>query len=174
MDEVSSSLHPERLTTIHRSRVSGGSLAKSLNERGRLDRAIRAGGGCRGCWHRGTTGEWRRHLLARALASNTRGRCPVGVDTSIGANRGEHSRTRNSTVVARAQRNLATCVVRRSDLSTRGSASAVIIGSNLRLNAASVWSRTNLWKNRPDGLNKTVLLMRSGKFESCLYDIIGE
>lgn len=113
-------------------------------------------------------------MLARALVSHARGRRPVGVDTGIGANRGEHSRTRNSSAVARTQWNLATCVVRRSDLSTRGSASAVIIGSKLRLNATPMWSRTNLWKIRPDSLNKTVFLMRSGKVESCLYDIIAE
>lgn len=173
IDEISISLHPVRLTTILRRRVSRGPLAKSLKEWGRLDRAIRTGG-CRRCRHRGTAGEWRRHLLARALASNIRGRRPVGVETGIGANRGEHSRTRNSSAVARTQWNLATCVVRRSDLAARGSASAVIIGSNLGLNATSMRSRTNLWKNRPDSLNKTIFLMRSGKFESCLYDIIGE
>lgn len=82
-----------------------------LVERGRLDRATRAGG-CRSCRHRDAASERRRRLLAYALASNTR-RCSIG----IAAVRRQHRSAREASIVAWSQRDLPLCVVGGRDLS---------------------------------------------------------
>lgn len=109
-------------------------------------------------------------MLTHGLASNT-WRRSVGMPV-VGR---QHGIGRERSIVAgRSQRDLPLRVVSGSDLTTGGSTSAVVVGCNLGLDAASIGSGADLRKNGANGLHQAEFLMGSGKFKSRLDDIVGK
>lgn len=115
-------------------------------------------------------GAAREHVCCGAASVHIRTVNSIGITRSR-KNRGV---VRHGTVVARAERDLATRGVRRRHLPVVVCTATGIEGLNLGLNAAAIGCCADARKARANRLDQTVLHERCGIVEGRLNDIVGE